>query len=300
MSNFKSISELVQGDLLFSKTKYASGLDEFDRLKMEFNPGQVILLGARPSVGRTLFMLYLYYNFWKANGLPQVFISNEENEAQILHKLISTTMGIKYHEIPEKFGDLQYSYSNIYKSEDNLLFYSQAPWEELKAKIIWLIKDKGIKFLYLDKIQGLYSDEKFRNRDQELGFIIREIKKIAVQNQVIFFVSSSLSRSVEYREGKFPYLCDIRESGALEEFSDTVMLLHRPEVYGITEDEMGNSLLKLAELFVRKNRNGGTGTLRFKFDNQIPRFEKFTGYQQYDFTERFDNVTDKTNNDTPF
>ena len=242
MNDFKSINDLVQSGLSFSKTKYNSGISAFDKLNIEFTPGQVVLVGSRPSVGRTMFLLYLYYNFWKSNGLPQAYISNEENESQLLHKLISTTMGIKLNEIPEKFGDLQYSYSNIYKSDDNLLMFSQSSWEELKTQITYLVNDKGIKFFYLDKIQGLYSDEKFRNRDQELGYIIREIKKLAVQNQITFFISSSLSRSVEYREGKRPYLCDIRESGALEEFSDTVMLIHRPEVYGITEKEVSRLL----------------------------------------------------------
>lgn len=300
MNNFKSINDLVQSGLSFSKIKYDSGIKAFNKLNLEFTPGQVVLVGSRPSVGRTMFLLYLYFNFWKANGLPQAYISNEENESQLLHKLISTTMGIKLNEIPEKFGDLKYSYSNIYKSDDNLFYFSQSSWEDLKTKVTYLVNDKGIKFIYLDKIQGLYSDEKFRNRDQELGFIIRDIKKLAVRNQVTFFISSSLSRSVEHREGKRPYLCDIRESGALEEFSDTVMLVHRPEVYGITEDEMGNSLLSLAELIVIKNRQGATGDLLFKFDSRIPRFEEFKGYGQYNFTERFDNISGNNNNDTPF
>ena len=300
MSDFKSIKELIQNGLSFFNEKYDSGIKEFDRLNMKFIPGQVILIGARPSVGRTMFLLYMYYNFWKANGLPQAFISNEENEAQLLHKLISTTMGIKINEIPEKFSDLQYSYSNIYKSDDNLLFFTQSSWEDLRTQITWLIKDKRIKFFYLDKIQGLYSDEKFRNRDQELGFIIREIKKMAVQNQVIFFISSSLGRSVEHRDGKMPYLCDIRDSGALEDFSDTVMLLHRPEVYGITEDEMGNSFLNFAEIYVRKNRNGGTGKLLFTFDSKVPRFEEFKGYKQYNFSEQFDKITGNNKNEAPF
>lgn len=299
MSEIKSIAELVQNNLTFSKNSYNSGIKEFDKLNIEFIPGQVVLVGSRPSVGRTMFLLYLYFNFWKTNGLPQAYISNEENEVQLLHKLISTTTGIKIAEIPEKFGEPQYNY-NIYKSQENLLLFDQSSWEDLRTQILWLIKDKGIKFCYLDKIQGLYSDEKFRNRDQELGYIIRDIKKLAVQNQVMFFISSSLSRSVEHREGKRPYLCDIRESGSLEEFSDTIMLIHRPEVYGITEDEMGNSLLNLSELIVIKNRFGATGDLLFRFDNQVPRFEEFKGYNQYNFSEQFNKSTGINNNDTPF
>ncbi|HCY77664.1 MAG TPA: hypothetical protein DHV28_17265 [Ignavibacteriales bacterium] len=299
MSEIKSIAELVQNNLTFSKNSYNSGIKEFDKLNIEFIPGQVVLVGSRPSIGRTMFLLYLYHNFWKTNGLPQAYISNEENEVQLVHKLISTTTGIKIAEISEKFGEPQYTY-NIFKSQENLLLFDQSSWEDLRTNIIWLIKDKGIKFFYLDKIQGLYCDEKFRNRDQELGFIIREIKKIAVQNEVVFFISSSLSRSVEHREGKHPYLCDIRESGALEEFCDSILLVHRPEVYGITEDDCGNSLRNIAEVFVKKNRNGRTGELNFTFNNKIPRFEEFKGYDNYNFTEQFDKSTGNNNNNTPF
>ncbi|WP_347840018.1 DnaB-like helicase C-terminal domain-containing protein [uncultured Draconibacterium sp.] len=301
MSEYKSINDLIKSSHSFAKTSYGTGIKEFSKLSIEFSPGQVVLVGSRPAVGRTMFLLFLYHYFWKSNGLPQAYISNEECEEKLLHKLIATTTGITINNIIEKFGSPEFPYSDIYLSKDNLLMFSQSSWEELREEIMWLIKEKGIKFFYLDKIQGLQTDETFRNRDQQLGFIAREIKKIAVQNEVVFFLGSSLSRSVERREGKHPYLSDIRESGALEDFCDTIFLIHRPEVYGITEDECGNSLLGIAEILVKKNKHGRTGELTFRFNNQIPRFEEIKENKQLNFTDRFNNQTgNNTDNDTPF
>lgn len=301
MSNLKSINDLVQINHSFKNISYLSGIKEFSKLNIEFYPGQVILVGSRPAVGRTMFLLYLFHDIWKSNCLPQAYISNEENEEQLFHKLIATTTGIAKNEVINRFGSPEFPYSDIYLCKDNFLMFSQSSWEDLHEEIIWLIQEKGIKFFYLDKIQGLSTDEKFRNRDQQLGFITREIKKIAVQNQVVFFLGSSLSRSVEHREGKRPYLSDIRESGALEDFCDTIFMIHRPEVYGITEDESGNSLLNVAEILVSKNKHGRTGELTFAFNKRIPRFEELKDYNQYNFSDRFDNLTgNNSNNDTPF
>jgi|GEM_PF-1504937 len=301
MSEYKSINDLIKSRDSFTKTSYHTGIEEFSKLSIEFSPGQVVLVGSRPAVGRTMFLLFLYHDIWKSNGLPQAYISNEESEEKLLHKLIATTTGISINNVTAKFGSPEFPYSDIYLSKDNLLMFSQSSWEELREEIMWLIKEKGIKFFYLDKIQGLQTDETFRNRDQQLGFITREIKKIAVQNQVVFFLGSSLSRSVERREGKYPYLSDIRESGALEDFCDTIFMIHRPEVYGIMEDECGNSLIGIAEILLKKNKHGRTGELTFRFNNHIPRFEEIKENSQFNFSDRFNNQTgNNTDNDTPF
>lgn len=301
MSEYKSINDLIKRRDSFITKCYDTGIEEFSKFGIEFSPGQVVLVGSRPAVGRTMFLLFLYHDMWKSNGLPQAYISNEESEEKLLHKLIATTTGISINNIIEKFGSPEFPYSDIYLSKDNLLMFSQSSWEDLHEEIMWLIKEKGIKFFYLDKIQGLQTEEKFRNRDQQLGFIAREIKRIAVQNQVVFLLGSSLSRSVEHREGKRPYLCDIRESGTLEDYCDTIFMIHRPEVYGITEDEYGNSLIGIAEILVKKNKHGRTGELTFKFNKQIPRFEETTENNQFNFSDRFNNQTGNIrDNDVPF
>ena len=300
MSTFKSINELIEKALVSGNTKYDIDIQELNKCKVDFMPGQVVLIGSRPGIGRTMFMLFIYYHLWKSNLIPQLFFSNEESEMQVTHKLISTVTGIKLSEMDEKFGDPSFSYDRILKSEQNIIKSSQSSWEDLKTDFEWLIKEKGTKAFYIDKVQGLFSDNKFNNRDQELGYIIRDIKQFAVNNQVIIFISSSLSRLVERREGREPYLSDIRESGALEDFCDIVFLIQRPEIFGITEDEMGNSLINMAELHIRKNRFGPTGVVRFTFNNEIPRFQPFNGYYQHDFDKQFYKTTGIPNTNAPF
>lgn len=265
----KTLSEQVSGRNVMS---YSSGIKQFDRRNIEFFPGQAILVGSRPSMGRTTFLFYLYYNLWNSNRLPQCFITNEENGEQAYTRLITTATGIELTTLNKKLGGINEMNDEILQSEQNFILSSQSSWEVIKAELITLIGEKGIKAVYLDKIQGLYSEKKYKSRKQELSYIISDIKEFAVDNQVVFILSSALGRSVERREGKYPILSDLRESGALEEYADTVFLLHRPIMYGITDDENGNSLRNVAELRIAKNRFGTTGDFYFSFYAEIPKF----------------------------
>lgn len=294
MDNFKSLKDLTKIDNMFSEEFISSGIDQFDKLGVKFQSGQVVLVGSRPTVGKTLFLVYMLYHLWKTNGFPQAFISNDESEIKILYKLFATTDGLKIKDIQEKNIETLHFDNSIYESSSNFIGYNHSCWELLKSEIISLHKVKGIRIFFIDTIQGLSCEEKFNNRDQELGFIISDIKKLAVKHALIFFISSSLKRVSEYRMGS-PRISDIRESGAIEEISDTIMLLYRPEVYGITEDEEGNSLRGYVEIKIHKNRLGATGKLEFTFNNKIPRFEKYISDSEFNSTERFNDQTGLNN-----
>jgi replicative DNA helicase len=277
-TNCKSTKTLSEQLTKNKRISYPSGISPFDRKKIEFVPGQVVLVGSRPAIGRTMFLFYLYNNLWKSNRFPQCFVTNEENEEQAYARLVSTATGIELSSLLQKFNTLDTQNDEILHSEQNFILSSQSKWEIIKAELTDLIEEKGIKAVYLDKIQGLFSSTFATNREQELSYIIRDIKNFAVEMQVIFFISSSLTRAVERREGKYPILSDLRESGALEEYADTVFLLHRPVMYGITLDENGDSLQNIAELRIAKNRFGPTGDFRFSFHAEIPQFGEFAGY----------------------
>lgn len=118
MSEYKSIQDLIKNSNTFLKSGYDLGIEEFKKLNIDFVPGQVVLVGSRPSVGRTMFLLFLYHNIWETNGLSQAFISNEESEEQVLHKLIASTTGIPINDVIEKFGSPEFPYSDIYLSRD--------------------------------------------------------------------------------------------------------------------------------------------------------------------------------------
>ncbi len=272
MTKFKSLKELSGAVTNHIEIRYPTGIRQFDRHKVKFVPGQVVLVGSRPAMGRTMFLFYLYYNLWKSNHFPQCFITNEENEDQAFARLACTVTGIELSSFHEKYAALVTPDDEILQSDQNFILSGQSSWEVIKAELLALTEEKGIKAVYLDKIQGLWSSQSFVTREQELSYIIRDIKNFALEKQVIFFISSSLVRLVERREGKYPFLSDLRESGALEEYADTVFLLHRPVMYGITDDENGNSLKNVAEMRIAKNRFGPTGEMNFSFDSNIPAF----------------------------
>lgn len=275
MSTFISTKSLSETSLQETVTIYDSGIDEFNQLKLSYRPGEVIMLGARPSMGRSLFLLYMFNKFWEKNKFPQAFISNEETEKQVYRKLVATVTGQQLSEISAQTTVSIKERQDILNSENNLFLTDFSAWETLKETFTSLHTEKGVSIFYIDKMNGLYSKKKFENRNFELDYIIEDMKKFAMQHQLIIFVTATLNRAVEQREGKRPQLSDLCESGAFEEYADTVIMLNRPIYYGISEDEYGNSLIDTAEIIVLKNKNGITGDLNFTFNKEIPRFEEF-------------------------
>ena len=274
MSTFistKSLSETISQETL---TVYDSGIEVFNRLKLSYRPGDVIILGSRPSMGKSLFLLYMFSKFWEKNRLPQAFISNEDTEKQVYQKLVAAVTGWQLSEIMAHAEVSTVEKPDILHSDNNFFLTDFKSWEILKETCTNLHNEKGVSIFYIDKIHGLHSSKRFENRSSELGYIIEDLKKLAIQHQLIIFVTSGLNRAVESREGKRPQLSDLRETGAFEENANIVIMLHRPEYYGITEDDSGNSLLNTAEILVLKNRNGKTGDLNFTFNKEIPRFEE--------------------------
>lgn len=276
---------------------YRSGLEEFDRLGIRFSPGQLIIAGARPGVGKTSFFLFLYKNLCESNGIPQLFISLEEPETLLYKKLAATVSGIPVEDLQKNAGSIIMDNLDTLFADSCFIVLESPAWEKIKEKISQAAIE-GIKIIFLDKLQTIHSGDPHHNRDQELGGITQELKGLAMSNQLLIFASSSLSRGVEYREGKSPYLSDLRESGMIEENADTVLLISRPEVYGILEDEYGNSLKNYMEVKVAKNRNGLTGTMKFTFLGRIPAVSEFSGYENREFLDRFNRS--ESSPDTPF
>jgi replicative DNA helicase len=275
MRTFISTKSLKETGLQQTGPIYDSGLSGNNRLKLTYRPGQVILLGSRPSMGRTLFLLHMFSNFWGKHKMPQAFFSNEEPESLVYQKLVANVTGNKIGEMAATPADHTNPKQDILCSAKNFFLTDFLAWETLKEICANLHDNKGISVFYIDRIHGLYSKEKFESRNNELGFIIEDMKKFAMKRQILFFVSASLNREVEHREGKRPCLADLRDTGTLEESADVVMFIYRPEVYGMTEDDSGNSLIGRTEVIVAKNRNGTTGDMIFSFNNSIPRFEEY-------------------------
>lgn len=262
-----------------------------DGQSFPFLPGQVTLIGSRPGMGRTLLMLYLYHQLYQKYELPQLFISNEEEENLLYNKLIATVTQVNIDLVQDRKEECILRSQGL-SSEKCFLGSFYGSWEELKEQLVAAIAEKGVKLLFIDKIQGIYSEQHSRNRDQEVGNIIKELKILAVEKRVSIVVSSSLNRSVESRDGKIPLLSDLRDSGSLEDIADTVLFLHRPEYYGITEDEEGNSLKGVAELLYAKNRKGNIENMQLLFDRNIPCFKTWSPSDRFSFNNTFNKMVE--------
>ncbi len=278
-----------------------------DGQSIPFLPGQVPLIGSRPGMGRTLLTLYFYHQLYQKYELPQLFISNEEEENLLYNKLIATVTHVSLNLIQNRKEAFEMK-SQTLTSDKCFMGSFYGSWEELKEQLVAAIAEKGVKLLFIDKIQGIYSEQHSRNRDQEVGNIIKELKILAVEKRVSIVVASSLNRSVESRDGKIPLLSDLRDSGSLEDIADTVLFLHRPEYYGITEDEEGNSLRGVAKLLYIKNRKGNTENMQLHFDRNIPCFKTWSPSDRFSFNNTFNKMVEQFglsenfigSNDSPF
>lgn len=144
--------------------------------------------------------------------------------------------------------------------------------------------DRGVKCIFIDYLQLMHADGKnINNREQEVSTISRALKQLAKELDIPIIALSQLNRGVESRVGdnKRPMLSDLRESGAIEQDADMVLLLHRPEYYGILQDDEGNSTRGTAELIIAKNRNGATGSVMLRFQAELIKFSELgEGYYE--------------------
>jgi replicative DNA helicase len=144
---------------------------------------------------------------------------------------------------------------------------------EFRAKCRRLKMQFDIEVVIVDYLQLMTAGADNRgSREQEVSTISRSLKAIAKELNIPILALSQLNRSVESREGKRPQLSDLRESGAIEQDADLVLFIHRPEYYGITEDDSGNSLLGVAEIIIAKHRNGATGDIHLSFKKELAKF----------------------------
>ena len=245
---------------------------------LSFEPGQLIAVGGRPGMGKTTFLMFLIQTLFDQSKYGFLFISSEENELKCFKRLACQVSSIPYTTIDTVMDEVISTHYKLLNSDQNFIKFLRTVWEKQKEQIIEMLSNNPIKFLFIDKLQDLRTEQQFINRDQELEFILVELKTIAHEFGVVIFITSSLNRAVEGREGKLPQLSDLRNSGSIEEICDVVLMIRRPEYYGITEDEDGNSLLNIAEIITCKNNIGPTPDIRFQFIKNVPQFKDYLAF----------------------
>ena len=271
-------------------TGVATGFTDLDRLTSGLQPSDLIIVAARPAMGKTSFVLSMARNAAADYGTGVAIFSLEMSAAQLAGRIFSQDAEVNGQKMRNgKFTDDEWErlVGAMNKLGEAKIYIDDTPGInvfELRAKCRRLKLEKGIGMVIIDYLQlmsGTGESNKGGNREQEVSAISRGLKGLAKELEVPVIALSQLSRAVETRGGdKRPQLSDLRESGSIEQDADMVMFLYRPEYYKITEDEQGNSLAGIAEVIVGKNRHGEARDIRLRFDSD---FARFSDLQDMDF-----------------
>lgn len=259
-------------------TGISSGFSDFDQMTSGFHPSDLIILAARPAMGKTAFALNLALNAAMKSKKGVLLFSLEMSSSQLLQRLLSIEAGIGLQKIrngfldPDDWGKLGLASMKLSNSEINIADLPNVNVLEIRA-IARRLKAAGkldmIIIDYLQLIKG--NSTRGDNRQQEISEISRALKGIARELDIPIIALSQLSRATEQRADRRPMLSDLRESGAIEQDADMVMFLYRDDYYNEDSEDKG-----LTEVIIGKQRNGPVGTIKLRFFHEYTKFENFT------------------------
>lgn len=261
-------------------TGIPSGIQKLDGLLGGFQKSDLVIVAARPSMGKTALALSIARNMAVDHKIPVAFFSLEMSSIQLVIRLLSAEAKINQQNIRTgKIGEDEHP--RIVKALSKLsqapLYIDDSPMMtvmEIRAKCRRLKAEHQIQAVFVDYLQYVHAP-KAESREREISLISQALKQIAKELEVPVIALAQLNRSVESRHDKRPLLSDLRESGSIEQDADVVMFVNRPEVYGQMEfdDETKEPTENKAELIIGKQRNGPIGTLRVAFQKDFARFE---------------------------
>ena len=259
-----------------------TGFEGLDKMTSGWQNSDLIIIAARPAMGKTAFVLSMAKNMAVNHNTPVALFSLEMSNVQLVNRLITNVCEIPSEKI--KSGQLaSYEWQQLdYKLKDLLdapLYVDDTPSLsvfELRTKARRLVREHGVRIIIIDYLQLMNaSGMAFGSRQEEVSTISRSLKGLAKELNIPIIALSQLNRGVESREGidgKRPQLSDLRESGAIEQDADMVCFIHRPEYYKIYQDDRGNDLRGMAEIVIAKHRNGAVGEVLLRFKGEFTRF----------------------------
>ena len=282
----KRIEEISKRDGL---SGVSTGFEKLDKLTSGWQPSDLIIIAARPGMGKTALTLSMARNIAVTKQIPVAFFSLEMSSVQLITRLISAETGLSSEKLRTgKLADHEWQQLNVKVTdlEKAPLFIDDSPSLsifDLRAKARRLSSQHGIKLIVVDYLQLMTAgtSTKSGNREQEISTISRNLKALAKELNIPVIALSQLSRAVETRGGtKRPMLSDLRESGAIEQDADIVSFIYRPEYYNIDEwdDDERSPSEGQAELIVAKHRNGGLDNIRLKFIGHLGKFEDLDSF----------------------
>jgi len=305
----KKIEEISNKDGL---SGVPSGFSDVDKLTSGWQPSDLVIIAARPGMGKTALTLSMARNMAVAKNIPVAFFSLEMSSIQLITRLISSETGLSSEKL--RTGNLEkfeWEQLNVKVSslENAPLYIDDTPSLsifDLRAKARRLSSQYGIKLIVIDYLQLMTAggSNKNGNREQEISTISRNLKALAKELNVPVIALSQLSRAVETRGGsKRPILSDLRESGAIEQDADIVSFIYRPEYYKIDEwdDEERTPSTGQAEFIVAKHRNGGLSNIRLKFISNLGKFENIDNFDSpFEYQSKINQESPKINPDQAF
>src|SRR5688572_15651346 len=268
-------------------TGVASGFNDLDEMTSGFQPSDLIIVAARPSMGKTAFCLNLAQHAAIEDHVPVAFFSLEMSKESLVQRMLTSEARVDSQRL--RRGLLRDDEFPMLARAAGIL--SAAPiWIddspgitllEMRSKARRLKADSGIGLLIVDYLQLMSGPKSAENRQQEVSQISRGLKALAKELNIPVIALSQLSRAPEQRTGdhKKPQLSDLRESGAIEQDADLIMFLYRQEMYDGPTDADGNSIEGKAELIVGKQRNGPTGVVNLHFYKHYTRFANWSPRQ---------------------
>ncbi len=265
-------------------TGVATGFKDLDMMTGGLQKSDMIIIAARPSVGKTAFALSIARNAAVKTGVPTAVYSLEMSQQQLLIRLLAAEARVDAHALrtgtlPEdKWAHIS---TRIHRLAPAPIFIDDTPALsilELRARSRRLKTEHDIGLIVVDYLQLMQGPARAESREREISMISRSLKVLAKELDIPVVALSQLRRSVEERGDKRPILSDLRESGALEQDADVVIFIHRPELYGIESYPDGGPTAGVAEVMISKQRNGPTGEIKLTFIKEYARFEDLAKY----------------------
>jgi replicative DNA helicase len=264
-----------RADLQSDFSGLATGFSKFDSFTGGLEPGQLVIVAARPSVGKSVFACNVADHIAGA-GKSVLFHTLEMSSKEIGMRILSARSGVSMHQMRSgtrennHWDAMTKAKKEILKSK---LFIDDRPAiavNQIRAKAKRIRRQHGLDLVVIDYL-GLMTG-KGDNRTQEIGSISRGLKNLAKELNVPIIALAQLNRGVEARQDKRPIMSDLRDSGEVEQDADIVLMLHREEIYNDSDEFIG-----IVEALLRKNRNGPTGDMDLRFEKEISKLTDYTG-----------------------
>jgi len=257
-------------------TGLSTGFRDLDRRLAGLQPANLVVIAARPSMGKTALALNICENVAGQGGTVAVF-TLEMSREEVVQRLLSSMAGVDSHRLrtgqltPDLWNRVVRETSRLYQMPIYVDDSSDLTVTSIRAKCRRLTRKQGLALVVVDYLQLMQGPGAAENRQQEIADISRSLKNLARELRIPIIAVSQLNRALEQRENKRPRLGDLRESGAIEQDADIVMFIYRDEYYNPGSDQPG-----LAEVNIAKHRSGAVGTVMMNFAAEFTRFRNYT------------------------